>query len=281
MEIFKQDKNIDVLCIVNSIYPIIIEDKTTTVEHSDQLTRYFEDIKNRAYDLDKIIRIYFKTYDQSDYDSIKEQGYEIFNRKDLLQILNKYEIDNDIFNDFKDRMNEIQESVDSYKILPIDKWQWNSWIGFYIALQQMLESGSWGYVANQRGGFLGFWWNFIEKDGITMHLQIETEQGQESISNETVFNRGKLCFKIRVDEEAKRADYRWKHYSYILEESKKYNLPVKKPNRFGKGLYMTVAIVDIEIRKNNKEIIDMDSTVEYIKKVMDFLNVIIKQFTLE
>jgi hypothetical protein len=150
-----------------------------------------------------------------------------------------------------------------------------------MELQQILKDGSWGYVANQRGGFLGFWWNFIEKDGITMHLQIETEQGQESIGNETVFNRGKLCFKIRVDEEAKRADYRWKLYSYILEESKKYNLPVKKPDRFGKGLYMTVAIVDIEIRKNKKEIIDMDSTVEYIKKVMDFLNVIIKQFTLE
>ena len=45
VEVFKQNKNIDVLCIVNSIYPIIIEDKTTTVEHSDQLTRYFEDIK--------------------------------------------------------------------------------------------------------------------------------------------------------------------------------------------------------------------------------------------
>ncbi len=126
IEVFKQDKNIDVLCIVNGIYPIIIEDKTTTINRKNQLKKYLDEIKSRSYDLDKIIPIYFKTFDQSNYDSIKEQGYEVFNRKDLLQILNKYEIDNDIFNDFRDRMNEIQESVDSYKILPIDKWQWNS-----------------------------------------------------------------------------------------------------------------------------------------------------------
>ncbi len=280
VEVFKQDKNIDVLCIVNGVYPIIIEDKTTTVEHSNQLIKYYEDIKNRAYDLDKIIRIYFKTYDQSDYASIKEQDYEVFNRKDLLQILNKYEIDNDIFNDFRNRMNEIQESVDSYKILPLDKWQWNSWIGFYMGLQQILKDGSWGYVANQRGGFLGFWWNFIEKDGITMHLQIETEQGQGSVGDEIVFNRGKLCFKIRVDDESKRTDYRWKLYSYILEESKKHNILVKKPDRFGKGLYMTVAVIDIEFRKNNQGIIDMPSTGSYLKEVTSFLNQISQEITI-
>jgi hypothetical protein len=272
VEVIKQDKNIDVLCIVNGLYPIIIEDKTTTVEHSNQLAKYYEDIKNRAYDLDKIIRIYFKTYDQSDYDSIKKEGYEIFNRKDLLEVLNNYEIDNDIYNDFKDRMNQIQADVDSYKILPISEWNWNSWIGFYMELQQILGDGSWGYVANQRGGFLGLWWNFIEKQEYTIHLQIETEKGEKVKENGEETFGAKLCFKIRVDEESKRADYRWSIYSYISEEAKKYNLLVKKPDRFGNGLYMTVAILDTEFRKNNNGVVDMTSTGKYLKEVMNFVN---------
>ncbi len=281
VEVIKQDKNIDVLCIVNGLYPIIIEDKTTTVEHSNQLAKYYEDIKNRAYDLDKIIRIYFKTYDQSDYDSIKKEGYEIFNRKDLLEVLNNYEIDNDIYNDFKDRMNQIQADVDSYKILPISEWNWNSWIGFYMELQQILGDGSWGYVANQRGGFLGLWWNFIEKQEYTIHLQIETEKGEKVKENGEETFGAKLCFKIRVDEESKRADYRWSIYSYISEEAKKYNLLVKKPDRFGNGLYMTVAILDTEFRKNNNGVVDMTSTGKYLKEVMNFVNQISTEINIQ
>ena len=42
IDIKKQYKNIDVLCIINDKYSIIIEDKTNTKNHSDQLKRYFE-----------------------------------------------------------------------------------------------------------------------------------------------------------------------------------------------------------------------------------------------
>jgi len=276
VQIIKQDKNIDILCIVNDVYPIIIEDKTVTVQHSNQLEKYLDEIKSRSYDLDNIIPIYFKTYDQSNYDLVRKEGYEIFNRKDLLLILNKYEIDNDIFNDFKERIKKIQDSIDSYKILSINKWKWNSWIGFYMELQQKLGDGTWGYVANQRGGFLGFWWNFIKKEDITIHLQIETEQGQKNDDEEKTFNKSKLCFKIRVDDEHKRSDYRWKVYSYIYEEAKKYNLSVKKPDRFGKGLYMTVAVIDVEFRKNNQGIIDINSTCNYLEEVMTFFHQEIK-----
>jgi hypothetical protein len=45
IEIRKQDNNIDVLCIINDTYPIIIEDKTGTKNHSGQLSRYLDNIK--------------------------------------------------------------------------------------------------------------------------------------------------------------------------------------------------------------------------------------------
>ena len=40
VEIFKQNNNIDVLCIVNDKHAILIEDKTNTENHSNQLRRY-------------------------------------------------------------------------------------------------------------------------------------------------------------------------------------------------------------------------------------------------
>ncbi len=60
IEIKKQYKNIDILCIVNNEYSIIIEDKTNTKNHSDQLKRYFEEIK-KDFNKTKILPIYFKT----------------------------------------------------------------------------------------------------------------------------------------------------------------------------------------------------------------------------
>ena len=45
IEIFKQYKNIDILCIINDKYSIIIEYKTNTKNHSNQLQRYFNIIK--------------------------------------------------------------------------------------------------------------------------------------------------------------------------------------------------------------------------------------------
>ena len=97
MEVETQDENIDVLCIVNNEFPIIIEDKTRTSNHGDQLAEYFSVIKNRKdekgnlrYKVEDIIPIYFKTYDQSCYKNVVDRNkYQPFTRADFLVILNK------------------------------------------------------------------------------------------------------------------------------------------------------------------------------------------------
>ncbi|MYD32111.1 MAG: hypothetical protein F4X01_11110 [Nitrospira sp. SB0661_bin_20] len=45
----RQDNNIDVLCIINGRYAILIEDKTNTIDHSGQLPRYLRDVMQRDY----------------------------------------------------------------------------------------------------------------------------------------------------------------------------------------------------------------------------------------
>ena len=66
VEIRRQHKHIDILVLVNQDIVLIIEDKTHTADHSDQLRRYYEQI-SEEYPGRKVVGIYFKTGDQSDY----------------------------------------------------------------------------------------------------------------------------------------------------------------------------------------------------------------------
>jgi len=109
IEIIKQYENIDVLCIINDEYSIIIEDKTNTKNHSDQLKRYFDKV-SKNFSKTKVLPIYFKTGDQSNYKNVEDNGYKIYLRKDFLNILTSVKYSNDI----------IEIIQNTYKILKME-----------------------------------------------------------------------------------------------------------------------------------------------------------------
>jgi len=261
VEIAKQDNNIDVLCVVNGIYPVLIEDKTHTEQSSDQLPRYYATVLGRGYDPENILPIYFKTGDQSDYGPVEDAGYKPFLRGDLLAVLNAYEdVHSEIFQDYRVRMNSIEESVQSFKTQPLNKWSWDSWIGFYMALKKELGGGDWGYVANPSGGFLGF--RFSGHNNAYLQLEKKREEP------------GNLCFKIEVLERERQTADRWAWHAAFMEASKNTEFSLKKPDRFGKGTYMTVCVLDEEYRKTNNEVLDMQGTVQKIQKISDFMKTV-------
>ena len=256
IEISKQDRNIDVLCIINDSYILLIEDKIGTKNHSDQLVRYLKEVKNRGYKDEYILPIYYKTEDQGDYSEITDAGYKIFLRDDILQILNEYDGENSIILDYREHLQSISDGVASYQSLPIDKWNRYSWIGFYLRLQKELDDGNWGYVPNRSGGFLGYWWHSQSDHECEQYLQLE---------------ENKLCFKICVDDPHHRRELRTKWHKLIQERAKEDKLPVKKPSRFGNGQYMTVCIYDGDYRiTNDDNVIDIASTVKLLKN-LEFL----------
>lgn len=259
VQIYKQYASIDVLCVINEEYPVIIEDKTNTQNHSGQLKRYFDTI-NKKYDEHKIIPIYFKTGDQDNYKKVIDNGYNLFLRADFLAILDKglqSGIKNQIFIDYANHLQGIEDERNSYKYLPINKWYYDSWIGYYKELQEKLGDGGWNYVANPSGGFVGFWWYWIGFDGGEMYLQIEEK---------------KFCFKIWVENKDRRSELRNKIHRKIIQEAKNHDIEVVKPDRFGNGQYMTVTVLKNEYRVTNSEnIIDMARTVENIKKIEKIL----------
>ena len=256
VEVRKQDKNIDVLCIINNAYPIIIEDKTGTKNHSNQLSRYLEDVKGRGFEEKNIIPIYFKTEDQSSYADVGKNGYRPFLREDILSILNGYDGTNAILIDYRNYLQSISDKVESYKSKEIHKWGWYAWVGFYIELQKQLGSGHWDYVANPNGGFLGFWWHFHGNDDCEQYLQLEED---------------KLCFKIWVKNIEERTKLRSKWHEAIKAQAKRYGLDLVKPSRFGNGEYMTVCVFNGEYREIKNGVIDIDKTVDLLRKAESLL----------
>lgn len=260
----KQDANIDVLCIVNDQFVLLIEDKTRTVNHGNQLANYLSEIEARSYELDCIFPIYFKTYDQASYhDVIEKNKYQVFSRNDFISVLNRGHdsgIENSIFQDFRENLYKIQSHVESYLRIPVSsknsnpKWNNHAWTGFFIHLQKELGTGLWGKVNNAAGGFMGFWWG--GQSG-KPHLQLE---------------EGKLCFKIKVDkpEDQKRLRTYW--YTLIKNSPADTGFTLTKPERFGRGKYMTVIVAKEDYRQTTEDgCIDMEATVRGLKKMQSFL----------
>ena len=259
VEIRKQDKNIDVLCIVNKKYIVIIEDKTGTKNHSNQLQRYLDEIKGRKYEDENIIPIYFKTEDQSDYWDVLANGYEVFHRSDFLEVLNSYTGRNSILIDYREQLQSISDRVDSYLTKCLDDWEWHSWVGFYLKLQKELGDGNWDYVSNPNGGFLGYWWHFQGDNECEQYLQLEQD---------------KFCIKVRVRSPQDRTNQRKKWHEIIQSKGNELygDLKFAKPIRFGHGEFMTVCVMDRVYRiVNHDKVIDIEKTVELLKRTEDLL----------
>lgn len=267
IKISQQDGGIDILCVLNGDTALIIEDKVGTKQHSDQLARYKEHVTQKGFHSDRILSVYLQTRDQSDYSEVVKHGYCIYERRNMLGVLESpsgraAQEKSDIVASYSSYLRQIEDEVQSYKTLPPREWLWDSWKGFYSELQQELKDGTWDYVPNPSGGFLGFWWHFQGNHECEQYLQLEQD---------------KFCFKIWVKDQGKRKELRDYWHQRILKECVRQGLKVKRPNRFGSGQYMTVVLLDQEYRiVDEKNTIDLGRTIELIRrgeKVLDDIKV--------
>ena len=175
----KQYKSIDVLLTVNEKYKVIIEDKTYTSEHDNQLRRYF-DIVCEDYKNFTVKGVYFKTGFQSDLSAIKESGYIYFDRQAILKTIEKYadKTQNRIFRDYYEYLKNLNDEVEKFKTLPVEQWNWHQINGFYEYAKKNNKSDmnyNYGYVHNKDGGFYGMWmyngtYKYIQDDKYSMYL---------------------------------------------------------------------------------------------------------------
>lgn len=271
----RQWENIDVWAEINDKYLIIVEDKTNTSHHSDQLGRYKKIasewcLKNNY---NEPICIYLKTGNeaQSSLNNIINQGFAIFNRKHFIDLLIKYnKTENDIFIDFYNRLVRIEKSHSEFEEKLIGKWTSADWEGFYQYLEKEINLVSWNFVNNPNGGFWNAVLNWDYWGIFPAYLQIE---------------QGNLCFKISTDpdelempENLTRSEIRDKLHNLIIKKGKEFGMKgIKRPDRFGHGKYMTVAIVEKKNwLGNNDETLNKERVSEILKSYRKFIKEIIK-----
>lgn len=259
----KQEHHIDVFAIVNEEYALIIEDKTNTSEHSNQLKRYSEWVKGKEqYSELDLHCIYYKTGNES-YAKLKrleenyskeypEENFSIITRENVLSVLKQSTTTNAIFCDYVEHLQKIQGLTDSYLSLPIKKWSWEAWQGFYMALEKELGQGDWGYVANPNGGFLGFWWHWVESHSnpeVELYLQFEQK---------------KLCVKA-YNKNAKNNGMQYSNK--LIELAEKNNIPIL-PIKRRTGITMTLTAIDLQ----NFDTLDMPDLIRQVREIENFLD---------
>jgi hypothetical protein len=251
IKIHRQRNGIDILLEVNGDAVIIIEDKTNTTHHDNQLERYKKAVADE-YPEHRIAAVYLKTGDDGNYRSVEAAGYGCFLRQAFLAVLDqgvRAGVRNDIFADFHQHLRGIEEDVQSYQRGPVEKWgdSRRPWRGFFMALKERLGEGEWDDKGAPGGGAPAFRWHWRENKFLRV------------MQNE-------LCFRIKVEDETQRPE-KWSEWKSALEaRSKTAGIEITFLVR-RLGLHMGVAKLKEDYRQvDEKGLLDMEKTVDVLKK---------------
>lgn len=255
-KIEKQSNHIDALFTVScngKRYKIILEDKTFTSHHDNQLKRYMENIKTKFPD-SEVVGVYYKTGFESNMDEIKEAGYRVIKRADMLEFLEKYveKTDNQIISQYYRYWNEFQIESDRYTSLSPEQWSWKQIYGFFSHLKESIigTKAGFGYVPQNDGGFIGFWTIaednnivYIQSIPFDLYLQIEIS---ERIEKTYV----RICLKAQVHGDTEISDSVSKARDELIDQGiETYKLKAYgflRPERLRRGKSMTIGIFDKE-----------------------------------
>ena len=273
----KQVGNIDVLLTLdfkNVTYKIIIEDKTHTSEHDNQLERYKKQVEKDGYE---VIGIYFKTGFQSNYSAIEKAGFKVFNRKNLLDILNSCKSENAILCSYREYWLNFENLAQSYNNLRLYEWpDWQTVNGFYEEMQGVIEeTGSWagyGYVSNPAGGFWGFWYGpndcYIVQEKefkVSLYLQVETKWNDDTSRYEY-----RICSKMEDQSTQKDNDRVLSIRDKVINIQEKYSF--KRPTKLRWGATMTIGEFEIVNNPSYEEFKDI--IIKALEKYNMLLNAI-------
>jgi hypothetical protein len=266
VEVGRQWQNIDVWVEINDDTILIIEDKTNTSIHDDQLERYREIIQNEYKGKRQIqFYTYVKTGNEpaAILDTIRKKGYTTINRSQILSVLNDYKGNNPLVQNYREHLQNLEDLTNVYRYTTVDKWDGNAWQGFYMGLEEYFNDFRWAYVPNRAGGFWGAFWHFMTPeniDNLEMYLQ---------------FEESKLCFKIYYGGQDNKSAIREKCFNALLECSNQITPEIDRPDKFGAGTYMTIGIVKADKLFGNG-IVNIHQIVNKLKKYEEIVDMTIK-----
>lgn len=117
--ILRQYNHIDVLLIINERTGVVIEDKTFTTEHGNQISRYAAQIlaepivaDNATYNLTDVVCVYFKTaeYIQADDAICRNNEIVKLTRGDMLSLIKPYIEKSEILLDYYENLKDLDDA---------------------------------------------------------------------------------------------------------------------------------------------------------------------------
>ncbi len=281
----RQVKHIDVLLTVvsgDTKYKIVVEDKTYTSEHDNQLKKYLETLK-REYPECAVRGAYYKTWFQSDMSQVREAGYQIITTAQILDLMSPFadRTDNRIFLDYYERLYYLYHNARRYITLPIAQWDASQTFAFYDDLQnsgfseERDASIGYGYVPNPKGGFEGLWTgncNNLTIKGIRCNLYLQIESSRYVDANERKFF---ICLKLQPDSSCKDVrDRKYVRDAVVNDNNKLYRLTefnFEKPGRLACGKYMTIGIYKVFCENAAQLKEALSAAFEDYRRLCDFL----------
>ena len=280
----RQVNHIDVLLTVHddrNRYKIIVEDKTFTSEHDNQLLRYMEYAKKEYPDV-KVRGVYYKTGFQCDTEDVLKAEYNLVSREDILQFLKPYaqQTTNQIIIDYYEYWLDFQKEAMAYRTKTPLQWDWKQINAFYEFIQKngtYNGNGKWlgyGYIANQTGGFYGLWTGMddcrlkIGSAEYSLYLQVEAYTGKTTEHQICL----KLCFEdgnnVRSEEIRSVRD------QIVYSEDWKYKLidyGFNKPKRIGSGKHMTIGVYSINVTTYETLILSIEKAFSNYEQLLNNL----------
>lgn len=267
VEVKTQWRNIDVLVIVTeetgNKWAIIIENKMYTSEHSDQLKRYREVVKEdddlKSIPEKNVIGIYYKMLEQSNLHNVQHSRYSHFGRKLMLDLHKYYEKgSSQIVDAYYRYLNRLQKELDAFHEKKWTEWNHDQWVGFYSQLKKDLNVGDFGYVPNKSGGFMGYWLQGKRiSDDSSIYLQVEED---------------KLCIKVRIEDISHRQHAKWFWNDAVIKAGEKAGVKIVKPSVMRVGRYFTIGV----LKTDNKEpwmVTDKEKKIKYSETIQLFKKV--------
>ena len=251
IEVKRQEGDLDVIILINNEWGIMIEDKTFTKQHSNQLIRYKEYI-HRKYPHIRQIPIYLTINLQSNLQPVLEAGYHVYNRQKFIRLLSRYHsITNDIFQDYLSYLQQINNQFYLHNQFPFNEWKGRrkTWLTVFDELRSKGLTGNYGYVSNPRGGFYGFWIKTMIDHPLSPYIQLEQDR---------------ICVKVKKPD----SSFDIKELRATSKQVTKEVEGLNRPSRLKAGKTMTVAIGGY-VCTDDQGMFELDKTAQKIKDVQE------------
>ena len=261
---------------------LIIEDKVNTQERRNQIKEYKETAAEKYRgQYDRLVAVYFKTGNESkaSLPNKKECGH--FMRRDLLDVLNKFQdTGNTIVDDFRTHLQNREDDTNRWESASYNEWGWGQWEGFYAELEHRWDGCcGWGYIANPAGGFLGWssdYWRIGTEDRYaSLYIQIHNEPLRLTVR----LGSGNAMDKVR-------APFMHRVYQVLnaLNEEAFDDIHLKKAGTFRGGGAAAVADVTFDeqgpwFAVDSNGVVNMDATIERLRRLKELLEKVAEHLT--